>query len=294
MVEDRQHERSSASVAAAAAGLAVVQVRSDVGRYELAVPPDDHLADVIRRTGRPYEERLLRFLVALQGPSSGTVVDVGANIGNHTVFFARRGERVIAVEANPGALAYLERNVERYDDVVIWPVAAGASPGRGHVAAGSTGQLGQSRFEVDPAGPIEVVTLDSIDEPVSILKVDVEGGEEAVLEGARQLIRRSRPVVVVESWDVDHRRAIVRLLRPLGYRRFPLSLCATPTYVYVPSWPLLVRAWRTAKVPSRLVSLVLRIVGARCSGPAECRRVRRSTASAPGPPSPTGRSRDRR
>lgn len=239
----------------AARSLTVVPVRSDVGRYDLWAPAHDHIADVIRTTGRPYEERLLRVLVHLTRSSTGTVVDVGANIGNHSVFFARRGARVIAIEANPGALRYLEKNVEPHDDLVrVWPVAAGATPGRGRIATGSNEQLGQVTFELDPEGPIEVVTLDSIEEAVSILKIDVEGGEESVLRGALQLIARTRPVIVVESWDAQHRRAIVRLLRPLGYHRFSFSLCSTPTYVYVPSWRLLLRAWTMANVPLWLVS----------------------------------------
>ncbi len=240
-------ERGAAGTAGTDPGTPVA-VSSDVGRYELHAPAGDHIGEVIRRSGRPYEERLLRLLADLTPSPAATVVDVGANIGNHTVFFARRGSPVIAVEANPAALAYLERNTRPYRDLVrVWPVAAGAAAGRGHVARAATGQLGQMSFHLDPEGPIEVVTLDAIDEEVSIVKIDVEGGEEAVLAGSRRLLARSRPVVVVESWDRHHRRAVERLVQPLGYHRFPLSLCSTPTYVYLPSWSLLLRAWTSSR-----------------------------------------------
>lgn len=263
-----------------------VAVHSDFGSYDLAAPEDDHIASVVRRTGRPYEERLLRLLVHLTRSLGGTVVDVGANIGNHTIFFARRGSPVIAVEANPDALLYLKKNVEAYEDLVrVWPVAAGAVSGRGRIAEDVSGQLGQTKLESDPEGHIEVVTLDSIYEAVSILKVDVEGGEESVLKGALQLIHRSRPVIVVESWDAHHRKAIVRLLRPLGYHRFPLSLCSTPTYVYVPSWRLLVRAWTMARVPAWIFSSS--VDGVRKFRQRvllkQSRQIRRSPASAQAP-----------
>ena len=242
----------------------VVPVRSDAGPFDLWAPEDDHIARVIATTGRPYEEKLLRLLVHLVPSTSNVVVDVGANIGNHTVYFARRGARVIAVEANPDALPFLQRNVKPFSDrVTVWPVAAGSAAGRGRVVPHPTGQLGQMAFESDPEGPIEVATLDSIDERVAVLKVDVEGGEESVLRGALQLIRRSRPVIVVESWDARHRSGIVRLLRPLGYHRFPVSLCSTPTYVYVPSWRHLLRAWTMPQAASSAFSTIVHRVGQR-------------------------------
>lgn len=225
---------------------------------ELLAPDHDHIAGVVRRTGRPYEERLLSFLAHLmQREPAGTVVDVGANIGNHTVFFAKRGHQVIAVEANPVALYYLEMNIKPVEDrVAIWPVAAGAGPGRGRIAPDPTGQLGQAKFEFEPNGNVTVVVLDSIEDQVSLLKIDVEGGEPSVIMGALGLIRRSRPIIVAECWDARHRQEVGGLLHPLGYLRFPISLCWTPTYVYVPSKRLLLRAWATVMIPPVLVSTI--------------------------------------
>ena len=264
MADFKHYKRGMTPMAALHGSLRVVPVRSDVGPYELWAPEDDHIARVIATTGRPYEEKLLRFLVHLVPSTSKAVVDVGANIGNHTAYFARRGARVIAVEANPDALPFLQRNVEPFSDrVTVWPVAAGSAPGRGRVVEHPTGQLGQMAFESDPAGPIEMVTLDSIDERVAVLKIDVEGGEESVLRGAIQLIRRSRPVIVVESWDARHRDGIVCLLRPLGYHRFPISLCSTPTYVYVPSWRHLLRAWTMPQAASSALSAIVHRVSQR-------------------------------
>ncbi|HEV2927277.1 MAG TPA: FkbM family methyltransferase, partial [Propionibacteriaceae bacterium] len=67
-----------------------------------------------------------------------------------------------------------------------------------------------------------VRTLDSFDfRDVALLKIDVEGMEQAVIRGGLDTIARSRPVIYAEAWDDSYRDATGALLEPLGYRLGP-------------------------------------------------------------------------
>jgi FkbM family methyltransferase len=74
---------------------------------------------------------------------------------------------------------------------------------------------------------VPVRTLDSFKfERVSMIKIDVEGHEEAVLDGAIETLRRNRPAIIVESEDRHNPGApdrITRRLRELGYEKFYFS-----------------------------------------------------------------------
>lgn len=62
---------------------------------------EDHVIDRVRKNMRFYEADLLEYLYYAV-PHAGLFVDVGANIGNHTLFFARyMAERVLAIEPQP-------------------------------------------------------------------------------------------------------------------------------------------------------------------------------------------------
>ena len=71
----------------------------------------DHIQQQIRRHARFYEQPMLDE-VAPRLPENALVVDVGANIGNHTVYFTKLlGLKVIAVEPNPPAIRLLQQNI---------------------------------------------------------------------------------------------------------------------------------------------------------------------------------------
>lgn len=234
---------------------ATVDVESGDLRYRLVVCTSDPIGETIARTGQPYEERLLRWLRRIVGDRDGAFIDVGANIGNHAIFFAIAGRPVIAIEPNPASVAFIGENTRingvRMD---VWPVAAGAHDGRGNVVLVAQGDLGMARFDEDPNGSIEMRSLDSIDTTAAIVKIDVEGHETDVLDGAMLLLQRDRPLLVIEVWDKEHRHQVHTRIRPLGYKRIPVSLCDTPTYL----WAVDRRTWLRALVAPEVVRHVIR------------------------------------
>lgn len=132
----------------------------------------------------------LHVLDLLDQPS--TIVDVGANRGEYANAAKQRhpGSRVIAVDPALSTLSgVLAPGVESV------PLAAGAQPGSAWLFAPAPGsKLGRVRSHAVPGSTeVEVTTLDALCadrgiDHVDLLKIDVEGGELDVLEGARGLL----------------------------------------------------------------------------------------------------------
>lgn len=134
-------------------------------------------------------------------PDGGTVIDVGASIGDHTITYAQwvgKDGMVAAFEPNPKAYACLQHNTKDLPQVL--PIKSGLSDVDGKAVlieldnSGATYlTCGKSKIKVP------VTTLDSYEfKEVDFIKIDVEGYEVKVLEGSRKTIEESRPVLLVE------------------------------------------------------------------------------------------------
>jgi FkbM family methyltransferase len=146
-----------------------------------------------------------RHLIPAEGM---TVLDVGSNIGNHALFYARHSNarKVYCFEPNPGIRELLEKNIEanREKKIDLTYASYGCSDKNGQSGLIiNMGNLGATRLEEtmpDGVPVVSTVTLDSIlpDEVVSLIKIDVEGMELQVLAGAAEIIRRCRPAIAIE------------------------------------------------------------------------------------------------
>ena len=169
----------------------------------------DPVQDALR-AGVFYEVRELRALKSRVGPGA-VIVDIGANIGNHAVFFARRmrAARVIVFEPNPLAVAPLMANVLLNGLVGVicmdhLGVALGAAAGQGFGMRRHDRNLGATRLR--PAGgDIPLMRGDDLlaGETPDLIKIDVEGMELEVLAGLSTTIGRTRPLMLVEVDDAN-------------------------------------------------------------------------------------------
>ncbi|MEU6135256.1 FkbM family methyltransferase [Nocardioides sp. NPDC047086] len=210
--------------------------------YTVCVPHAeiDYIQSNLVRTGRPYEEQMLEAMVAALEPGD-LVVDVGANIGNHTLYLAVVGGlRVVAYEPNPelvaGITASLEAN-DLGDRVVVRDVGVHATSARGTLADLDATNLGaQSVAVADEEGDFAVVALDEEQFParVAALKIDVEGAEIDVLEGAVELIGRDRPLLYVECGTLTGYQKVSSWMSRMGYVQTG-TYNLTPTHVFRPA-----------------------------------------------------------
>lgn len=182
------------------------------------------------------------------------VVDIGANIGNHTVWFASRPQvaHVIAFEPQRQVFDILNENIrlnELDDKVSAYNKALGSGKfEEAEIAAYTDGSSqadnGQTTFREVKKGAYPVRTLDAYDlKRLDLVKIDVEGMQLEVLQGAQETLKRLRPVLYVEmlAGPQPHTRNLYsrehemdapkRLLSDLGYdirRVTPMDYLAIP------------------------------------------------------------------
>lgn len=139
----------------------------------------------------------VRFLTGFLR-SGDRFVDVGANIGVHTVIAATivgPSGRIVAVEPHPRTFSYLEENVglNAFDWAILHNVAAGAEPGDAYITSLQNDDE-NSLLAGEGGRQVRVQDLDSllrsIDE-INLLKIDVDGYETAVLLGASEVLERT-------------------------------------------------------------------------------------------------------
>ena len=158
------------------------------------------------------------------------IVEVGANIGTHTVGLAAKvgpGGRVIAYEPQPAIFQLLCANVALNGllNVDCRSVGLGDAakaieiPRCDYTRPGNFGGISLERAQAGGM-PVEIRTLDESfgAERVNLLKIDAEGMEIPVLRGAANVIRRFKPVIYVENDRVERSRELIELLQGLGYR----------------------------------------------------------------------------
>jgi FkbM family methyltransferase len=139
-------------------------------------------------------------------------IDVGANIGIHTVRLARlvgRDGEVTAVEPDPDLLRRLQRNVSLNDVANVRVAQAAASDCRGDMPLYRPSPWDTNRgrasllrhpYLTGASASVPVVTLDDLSggAPVALIKIDVEGHEAAVVRGAAGIIEQYAPAIVFE------------------------------------------------------------------------------------------------
>lgn len=186
----------------------------------------------------------------MRAARSGTVaVDVGANVGIFTVPLA------YAVGANGAVWAFepLPENVDRLranitenqlPNVELFAAAASDTDGSASFRIASDSALGSTREVFYDQGTgrsltVPTVRLDSEWRArgmpiVSVIKVDVEGAELAVLRGAEDVILRCRPVLLVEAASSDELAKIEKYLLPFKYERSARDGFVAYNHLFVP------------------------------------------------------------
>lgn len=214
-------------------------VRGAVVRSTLADQPllmfVENDIDVLQqqhRRGDLYEPEELEMIASAW--RGGTFLDVGANVGNHTLYaaIALGATKVIAVEPVESAARILELNLalnrlaERVD---VHRVGLSDRPGQA-VARMQSNNLGASRL-TEGQGDVLLVTGDQLvgDCRVDFVKIDTEGFEKRVLSGLVGTLARDAPALFVEV-ENDHVEWFESFCRDHGYeiagrfRRYETSL----------------------------------------------------------------------
>lgn len=196
--------------------------------YELHL---DEVIDASIYFSGSFEKKIEDLMDDLVLPGA-TAIDIGANVGYHTVRLARNtgvNGRVIAIEPTSWARVRLERNIELngFENVLIQ--ALGLSTGEeGNISVSFQSSYPLSGVPINVAEQVRLTSLDILLEELNIekvdfIKLDVDGYEEKVVRGALQTLQGNHPVLLVEvtpSAPLQETCGALSILEELGYVLF--------------------------------------------------------------------------
>lgn len=199
---------------------------------KMAIFAHDHIGIQINHYGvydQAELELLFRFLEPLAPTlAEGLALDIGANIGNHALYFSERFRTVHAFEPHPATFYLLAFNAKLAHNIVAHNFGLGSESTVLRLNEDPDNMGASSIKHAAGAGAksieIEVRRLDDLALPLEglcFVKVDVEGFEPQVLRGALHTLNAHQPIIVLEQLErefVDGSTESIALLRDLGYR----------------------------------------------------------------------------
>lgn len=193
-------------------------------------PKGEYISDYIRENSGFYEIDHLEVLNFLPIRKNGVIIDVGANIGNHSLYYALiLNMPVYAFEPIKENFDILKMNVflNRLEKrVKVFNHGIDIKKGKKSYLQNVSGNSGTWSSTYNSTSKHSVTdTLDNIfiDIPISYIKIDVEGDELNVVIGGLRTIEKFKPVVSIEYHYGAQYKKIKNILSPLGY--LPIYVC---------------------------------------------------------------------
>jgi FkbM family methyltransferase len=246
----------------------------------------NYIDDEIRTCGRfeATELELLADLLRARGPSA-VLVDVGANVGSYALYLSQVAGTVIAIEPFPPVFERLEAAIRAngLHNVRAFPIGYSDVKGLLPFVEPLANNRGTGSFQPRGGQATVQLPLEVGDEHLRLLeiskvdaiKIDVEGYERRVVRGLRQVIRSSRPAVLVEwnrgedafndpqsfseTFPPEYRFLAVephsKVVVPLYFGRWVFGTCVTGDYRLEPLGEFK-QGWNVLAVPEGLYQVV--------------------------------------
>src|SRR6056300_436074 len=186
------------------------QLTTSLG-HQITAFTNDHVGDKIARNGLYEKENLGLLLELLKKITTPVVMDIGANIGNHTLAFSTVANKVLASEPLPAVYALLESNVKanHLTNIQTFPFALSDQEEEATIYMVKEGNVGASSFDKRDDN-VEAVTvskkigdqvfLETGIKKLDLVKIDVEAHEVYVLRGLKQTLQQHKPIITME-WN---------------------------------------------------------------------------------------------
>ena len=197
----------------------------------MAIYANDLIGIEINQFGY-YENEILDILFEFLAPLSkdfknGVALDIGANIGNHTIYFSKHFNSIHSFEPNPYTYTLLAFNLNWVKTATAHNYGLGDIEGTFNLVENHTNFGGSSisldESKNDSALQIHVERLDNItiNGDLCFVKIDVEGFEEKVLKGGVETFKKHEPIIALEQLKREFRgdsTQSIKFLIGLGYK----------------------------------------------------------------------------
>ena len=210
----------------------------DVKFYVPNYPVDWIQADIVNR--QSFSEIDLLKQVDELLPNNSVILDIGANVGNHTLYWLlkspKKAKHVYSFEVIDETYNILKKNVEinnLKNKVTLYNFGLSNTNSSAKIFGESSSLMTCCAVMEKGDGGFQFKRLDDvgIQEKVDFVKIDVEGHEIPVIEGAKKLLSKYKPIIWVEVWtdesykkhkhmeksDYKHNETFNKLMDSIGY-----------------------------------------------------------------------------
>ena len=153
-----------------------------------------------------------------------SVLDIGCNIGNHTLYFLNicNASKIHCFEPVENTFSILKKNIEinnLKDRVKLWNVGVGSHKSLGHISHYDENNIGSTTIQEDSSGNIDIISIDELNlqDPIGLIKIDVEGFELEVIKGILTTLKKNKPFIMIELRH-EFKQEIENLLFNIGYQ----------------------------------------------------------------------------
>jgi FkbM family methyltransferase len=178
----------------------------------------------------PRELAIVKDYLARYPSRNNTFIDVGGHIGTISLPYSRLFKTVIAFEPNMSSFNFFKENISLNNCTNVSVTRKGVADKNGFCKIAYHNEVNSGCVYIKDCGKddenaIEVVKLDDVEHtsPVDFIKIDTEGSELFVLEGARSIISKYHPLICVETNDCSSKffgygkERIFEFMESLGY-----------------------------------------------------------------------------
>jgi len=203
----------------------------------------DLIGDEIRAKGFYEIDELQCFMAWLKeknlNNSNDIMIDLGANIGNHSVFFSNYYARVLSFEPSLRTFCVLRANTLHFSNIECFNVGAslanqeeqdlfvpGANRGGGSLSQPWAEKVKGTDIECEKITLVEIDSVVPKVDSVALIKVDVEGHELEALTGCKRIMKECQPAIIFEhdfspsSSQLNEGKSLIKFLQDNGYTNF--------------------------------------------------------------------------
>ena len=174
-----------------------------------------------------YEKEELDLISSIIDKDKEIFIDVGANIGNHTLYFRNIFKKIYSFEPHPKTYKLLKFNTEDFPNIKTYNFGLSNEKKQLKTTLKATKNVGGEGFKEEQKQGDDIFferfdDLHNFENKIGFIKIDVEGNEFDVLKSMKKNLENNTPIISLEfsMKNFDNNNEIISFLRELGYKNF--------------------------------------------------------------------------